>query len=76
MSGRKSGDNDISVILFEDDPSLHFACLMQTAPRWTDNGDSLLNGSFYTEFVYFLRPFPVGLWNKATLERFHPRGPP
>lgn len=53
MSGRKSGDYDISVVLFEDGPSLHFACLMQTAPRWEDNGDSLLKGLFYREFVYF-----------------------
>ena len=51
MSGRKSGDNDISIVVFEDDPSLHFACLMQISPRWTDNGDSLLKGLFRTEFV-------------------------
>ena len=42
LSGIKSGDKDVSIVVFEDDPSAHYACLMQTLPLWTDNSDNFL----------------------------------
>jgi hypothetical protein len=53
MSGVKSGDKDISIVIFEDDPSVHFACVMQISPYWTHDDDNLLKGLFYTEFNHF-----------------------
>ncbi len=52
MSGVLSGDNDVSVVIFDDDPSVHFACVMQIPPRWTDDGENLLKGLCLTGFNY------------------------